>query len=296
MAKGCLSRQWRYAMSIALLCSGAYAEDNFLDYVTQMDETPRSSLWIEHQSSSDDSSDNYVDLGLYLNPSNKIQIGYGESQIEGISQSIETTNYSLQLIHHTKNNVDVGIGYSYWGNKDELWTETINLMLAIHGDDFSFRLQPRFTTLNIYTVPIMGVRRLGDTDSEGWSASLSYYGFENWIVNISTTDYEYDADLTKLNSFLGQIIFSNTTLLLSDNFLEKSTSLEIKWQFSHVDLGFVVSQSVSAIDHSDIDSRAINLEWFYHPDYSMFIEAGESVPESGDSGSSYVTAGFSALF
>ena len=190
MVKGCISRQWLYAVSMTLLCPGVYAEENFLDFVTKMEDTPRSSLWVEQQSSSDDSSDRYIELGLYLDPANKLQMGIGESHIEGVTQDIETTNYNLQLTHHTQNSIDIGIGYSFWGNDDELWTETVNLVLAIHEDNFSFRLQPRFTKLNIYTVPIKGTRRLGSTESEGWGASLSYYGFTNWVINISATDYQ----------------------------------------------------------------------------------------------------------
>lgn len=295
MIKGCLSQQWLSTLLVTLVCANSFAAESFLDYVSKIDDTPRSSLWMEYQTSDDDSTDFYLDMGLYLNSSDKLIIGIGESQIHDINQSINTTNYNLHFIHQSENNVDVGIGYSYWGNDNELWTQTVNLMLAIHSGDFSFRLQPRYTTLNIYTLPIMGNRRLINADSRGWGTSLSYYGFENWIVTISATDYDYDKDLTRLDTSLAQIIFSNTTLLLSDNFLEKSSSLEIKKQFSQFDLGFVVSKSVSAIDHSNIDSRAINLEWFIDSDYSLFLETGESLPESGDTGS-YITAGFSALF
>lgn len=295
MLKGWMPRYWMNAMFLLLLCPVAYAQESFLDYVTEMEDIPRSSLWLEYQSSDDDSTDFYMDLGLSLNSSNKLKLGIGESQLHDVTQSIDTENYDIQLVHLTPRDVDVGIGYAYWGNDDELWTETVNLMLVIHGEDFSFRIQPRFTTLHIYTVPIMGQRRLGETDSEGWGISFSYYGFENWTVNLSATDYEYDADLTKLNSLLAQFIFSNTALLLSDIFLEKSNSLEIKRQFNKIDLGFLLGQSVSAIDHSEIDNRAVNLEWYLHPDYSLFIETGETVPESGDPGT-YITAGFNALF
>lgn len=295
MVQYSLAQQWLSTLLTFLLCPVVFAQEGFLDYVAEMDDSPRSSLWMEYQSYEDDSTDFYMDLGLYLNPSNKLKVGIGESQLHDAGQSIDTDNYDIQLVHHTSHNMDIGIGYSYWGNNDELWTETLDLMFVVHGDDFSFRLQPRFTTLNIYTLPIMGQRRLGETDSEGWGISLSYYGTKNWTFNLSATEYDYDADLTKLNTLLAQFVFSNATLLLSDNFLEKSTSLEIIRQFGKIDLGVVIGQSVSAIDHSDIDNYAINLEWFLDPGYSLFMEAGKTVPESGDPGTS-ITAGFSALF
>ena len=295
MRKGCLFRQWLSILLITLVYSNSYAAEDFLDYVSNLDDNPRSSFWMEYQSHDDNSTDFYMDLGLYLNPDNKLMIGLGESQLQDANKSIDASNYSIQLIHHANSNIDVGIGYSYWGNDDELWTETFDFLLAIHSENFTLRFQPRFTTLNIYTVPIMGTRRLGDTDSEGWGLSLSYYGFKSWVINVSGTDYEYDADLTKLNTLLAQFIFSNTTLLLSDSFLEKSTTLEVKKQFNHFDLGLVAGQSVSAIDHSEVDSTAINVEWFVNKDYSLFFETGRVEPESDDPGE-YVTAGFSALF
>ncbi|MEJ2143279.1 MAG: hypothetical protein P8Y24_13170 [Gammaproteobacteria bacterium] len=295
MIKDSLTRHWLSALLIFLLCPVAFAQENFLDYVSEMDDTPPSSLWMEYQSNEDDSTDFYMDLGLYLNPSNTLKIGVGESQLHDAGQSIDTDNYDIQLVHHISRNIDIGIGYSYWGNKDELWTETLDLLFVVHGDDISIRLQPRFSTLNIYTVPITGQRRLVESNSDGWGVSLSYYAIKNWTFNLAATDYNYEVDLTKLNTLLARIIFSNATLLLSDNFLEKSTSFEIIRQFKNFDLGLVIGQSVSAIDHSDIDNYAINLEWYIHPDYSLFMETGETIPESGDPGT-YVTAGFSALF
>ena len=295
MEKGCLFRQWLSALSITLISTQGFANENFLDYVSELDSKPRSSLWVEYQEHDDDSTDFYMDLGLYLNDTNKLTIGIGESQLQDFNQSIDSNSYNIQLLHQTKNNFDMGIGYNYWGDDNELWTETYSLIFTLYGDGYSLRLQPRFTTLNIYTVPIMGTRHLGDSDSEGWGLTFSYYGFKDWVINISGTDYDYDADLTKLNTLLAQFIFSNATLLLSDSFIEKSTTFEIKKQFYDFDLGFVFGQSVSAIDHSKVDNMAVNFEWYFSNDYSLFLETGTAEPKSDDS-SKYITTGFSVLF
>ena len=295
MQKGCLSQQWLSTLLAALTCVNSFAAESFLDYVSEIDDIPRSSLWMEYQTSDDDSTDFYLDIGLYLNQSDKLKIGIGESQIHDLNQSIDTTNYNIHFIHQSEKNIDIGIGYSYWGNKDELWTETVELLLAFHNDNFSLRLQPRFTTLNAFTAPLAGRRRHGDSDGEGLGVSISYYGIKDWIFNFSTTEYDYDADLTKFDTLLAQLIFSNTTLLLSDNFLEKSNTFEIKKQFNHFDLGLLVGESTSAIDHSKVDSTAVNLESFINPNYSLFIETGKAEPESGDP-SNYLTVGINALF
>lgn len=295
MNKDFMGLAWLYFLLITMFPLNSFATESFLDYLSQVDDSPRLSFWMEYQSSDDDSTDFYMEMGLPVNPENRLQIGIGESQLHDENQGIDTSNYSIQLVHQTPGNVDLGIGYSYWGNDDELWTETVELLMAIHGDNFSIQIQPRFSKLNIYTVPIMGTRRLGDTDSEGWGISFNYYGLKNWLLTISGTDYEYDADLTKLNTLLSQFVFSNTTLLLSDSFLEKSTTLEIKKQFNTFDLGFAVSQSTSAIDHSEIDHNALNLEWFTSKDYSLFFETGSVLPEFGNS-SKYISMGIGALW
>lgn len=295
MLKGCLSQQWLSTLLVALLSANSFAAESFLDYVSKIDDTPRSSLWMEYQTSDDDSTDFYLDMGLYLNSSGKLIIGIGESQIHDFNQSIDTTNYNLHFIHQSENNVDIGIGYSYWGNDDDLWTETVELLLAFHSENFSLRLQPRFTTLNAFTAPLAGRRRHGDSDGEGLGVSISYYGIKDWIFTFSTTEYDYDADLTKFDTLLAQLIFSNTTLLLSDSFLEKSRSFEIKKQFNNFDLGLLIGESTSAIDRSKVDTAAVNLESFINRNYSLFIETGKAEPESDDP-SNYITVGINALF
>jgi hypothetical protein len=48
----------------------------------------------------------------------------------------------------------------------------------------------------------------------------------------------------------------------AESFLEKSSTFEIKKQFDNFDLGLLIGESTSAIDHNRVDSTAVNLESF----------------------------------
>ena len=290
MYQGCLFQQWRVVLLSVLVYSQSFAADNFMDFITELDDTPDPSIWMEYRSYDDDSTDFLMELALPISTLNRFTFGIGESQLHDINQSIDVKNYNIDWFHKASDSVEVGIGYAYWGNDSELWTETVNVLLTFDTRDFRFRIQPRFSTLNMFTALINGRRKLGNTDSKGLGLSLSYYGINDWIFNLSASRYDYEADLTKLNSLLAQLIFSNNTLLLSDSFQEESQTIQIKRQFNTFDLGVVIGRSVSAIDHSKMNSTAINFEWYFNEDVSLMLEAGQTEPEFDDPGNYISTA------
>ena len=271
---------------------------SFLNYLascllfTTMSESFASSFTLSGSSDSADSESHYIDVSIDINKQHNFYIGSGESTIKDTSGEIKTTNYNFGFSGLASDQFDYDIGYTFWGNKNEISNEALHFALSIYTDNWKFTIRPEVQDIILYTI---NTRQEIDIDASGIYNSVQYYGIENLELLYSHSSYNYSRNPGGLNTRLAILFFSNTTLLLSGNFIETKDLAEISfipasiaWLPERISLSF--SQTVNAVDKSETDTASLKISVNFSKNFSADFEAGEINPQNSENLSFFSTS------
>ncbi len=237
-------------------------------------ELQDNSLRLEYSSGLENSKNFYGELDLTIATNNHLLLGSGKSDILTSTNRLQLYNFMLGYNSPYGEPFEFGLVYDYWGNTDELWTNTLSIPLRWNTRDWSMTLQPQFMQINLYSQRFNKPRHLHHSNSRSLSGSIRYYGFDRWELGIAGSRYRYEADLGKLNNPLARLLFSDVTLVLSYGFPRSRFSGNIAYNFDAWRLGVKQEQTVSAVDSSRLIITSLNTSFYLTDDFSLSIEGG----------------------
>lgn len=240
------------------------------------------SLNLGYSTDSANINSQYIDLSFDLSKQTQLYFGGGSSTIEDSAGEIKTTSLNLGLSGIASDDFDYDMGYSFWGNKNEISSTTGYFSLAYYAEDWKLTLRPELQKILLYT---RNNRRQVDISGTGIYGGVEYFGFNNIELLFAHTSYSYNRNLALLNTRLADLFFSNTTLLLGSSFLETKNSAEItfvpstiNWLPERISLGY--AQSVNAIDKSISETLTATISLNLTKQLALQLETGEVRPEN----------------
>ncbi len=238
-------------------------------------------IGLSYSSDSNSTQNSLLDISFDAGEQTQLYLGVGESVIKDDSGEITVTSYNIGLSGIGNEQIDYDIGYSYWGNSNEISTETFYLSLSLYTEDWKFTIRPELQQIVLYT---KNARRQVDIDGSGFYSSIEYFGFDMVELFYARSNYSYNTNLTLLNTRLADLFFSNTSLLLSGSFIEKRDQAEVafipdsgKWLPKRIALSY--SQALIAIDKSHSETLALSLRFNLSKNIELELEGGEVRPE-----------------
>lgn len=201
-------------------------------------------------------------------------LGIGKSDL--LTQADRVNLYNLTLGYHSRYGAsfEYGLVYDYWGNTNDLWTNTLSIPLRWNSRNWSLSLQPQLMRIYLYSQRFNRPRRLHRSNSRALSSSVDYYGFKHWDLGVSGSTYHYQADLSRLNNPIASFLFNDVTLLLSYGFPRSRLAGSIAYDFDNWRLGIRQEQTISAVDASKLDITSINTSIYLSKRLSLIMEAG----------------------
>ena len=244
-----------------------------------------SEIGLSYSSDSNNTQSNLIDISFDANEQTQLYLGGGESVIKDNSGEITVTSYNIGLSGIGNEQIDYDFGYSYWGNSNEISTETFHFSLSLYTEDWKFMMRPELQQIVLYT---KNARRQVDIDGSGFYSSIEYFGFDMLEFFYARSNYSYNKNLALLNTRLADLFFSNTSLLLSGSFIEKRDQTEVafipgsnkKWLPKRIAVSY--SQALIAIDKSHSETLALSLRFDLSKNIELTLEGGEVRPELSD--------------
>lgn len=244
--------------------------------------TPQANeIGLSYSNDSNSTQSSLLDISFDMGEQTQLYMGGGESIIKDSSGEITTTSYNIGLGGIGNEQFDYDVGYAFWGNTNELTTETFNLSLSLYTQDWKFTIRPELQQIVLYT---KGSRKQINIDGSGFYNSIEYFGFDTIEFFYAHSSYHYNRNLAILNTRLADLFFSNTSLLLSGSFIEKRDQAEIAFNLAKYNwlpkrAAVSYSQSLIAIDKSHSETIALNLRFSLSKNIELELEGGKISPE-----------------
>lgn len=240
------------------------------------------SLSLGYAADSANTESRYIDFSFDISQQSQLYAGAGQSTIKDNAGEITTSSFNLGLSGIASEDFDYDIGYSFWGNKNEISNSTAYFSLSFYTQNWKFTLQPELQASILYT---KNNRRQVDIRGTGLYNSVEYLGIKNIELRYAHTSYNYNRNLASLNTRLADLFFSNTTLLLGSGFLETKdlaeisfTPSSINWLPEHIALSY--SRSVNAIDKTVSETVAAKFNLNLSKTTSLEVEVGAVQPKN----------------
>lgn len=253
----------------------------FLTLTLNTFNTQAGEAGLSYSSDSNNTQSSLLNVSFNTTKQTQLYLGGGESVIKDDNGEITVTSYNLGLSSIVDEQIDYDIGYSYWGNNNEISTENIHLSLSLYTEDWKFTLRPELQQIVLYT---KNLRRQIEIQGSGFYSSIEYFGFDTVGFFYARSNYSYNKNLSLLNTRLADLFFSNTALLLSGSFIEKRDQAEVAFNLSGNNglpkrIAVSYSQSLIAIDKSHSKTLAVSLRFDLSRNIELELEGGEVRPE-----------------
>lgn len=258
-----------------------------------------STLTVETGWDSEAGSDYYIEADLSSETGPQLLLA-ADSSVSATSTSETTTNsYLMGLYNNPAKALEFGVDYEYWGNSDELVTNTVRATLGWHRDNLSIRLRPQYRNITLYTrqLAMMNRRLSVDTSSTGLGIQFRYYRMSPLILSVGHLRNHYDANLSGLaTGLLPRYIFSPTTLDLAYGFERDRSYVDISVDFKYAKPGVEWWQSRSAVDNSEVTVYTAYASKRLSKSWKMRLEAGRETSGNTTDDIAIAGLGFSYLW
>ncbi|HEB55908.1 MAG TPA: hypothetical protein ENI98_06305 [Gammaproteobacteria bacterium] len=258
-------------------------------------ESQDNSLRLEYSSSLENSKNLYGQLDLVIATNNHLLLGSGKSDVLTSTNRLQLYSFMLGYNSPYGEAFEFGLTYDYWGNTNELWTNTLSMPLRWNIRDWSVALQPQFMRINLYSRGFNKPGHLHHSNSQSLSGAIRYYGFNRWELGIAGSRYRYETDPGKLNNPLARFLFSDVTLVLSYGFPRSRFAVNIAYNFDTWHLGLKQEQTISAVDSNRLVITSLNTSFYLTDNFSLSIESGYIDIENSEP-YDYLTLGMQVFF
>lgn len=257
--------------------------DTHVEFGTDMDfllrDKPIYTLWLEASYDTLDITDVYTELDVELPSGLAFQVGGGKTDYRFNDGFGDPINYHLGFSTARFERYVFGLTYEHWGVEDELLTDTFTADFSLNTTDWVLRLSPSYRDIELFSRVIRDRQFSVGTSSLGLEGEVIYFGIQNWALSATAAGFDYDNDITRLDSRLAFLRFNRGALFFSRGFLDKRYSGEIQHFFAWGSLGAEYGRSTSAVTETDADIIAGLSSVYLANRVTLYIEVGYVQPE-----------------
>jgi len=234
----------------------------------------QSSLWLDGGADSTDSNSARASLSLAVGEASWLRLGFGSDRIALDGDALDARSYRAGATIGELGNFDLAADYSYWGDPSEIVNQTGRLALKARLGDWDLALVPEYRAYQMYTRPILGIRREVEFDSTGWGAAVDYWAGDHWHVRLNGSAYTYSKDVTKLDTIIAQRVFTSKAFTLAAGLLDRYLNAEAGYRGEYAGVTLYHSRTVSAIDQSNVNFSGLLLDFYLNRALTLELEAG----------------------
>ena len=233
-----------------------------------------SSLWIDGGFDSTDSRSGHASLDLAIGESSRVRLGAGTDVIALDGDDLHARSIRAGLTLGGVGIFDLGADYSYWGDPSEIINQTGRVTVKAHLGDWDLAVIPEYRQYQMYTRPILGIRREAEFDSTGWGAAISYFPDDRWHFRLNGSAYTYSKDVTRLDTARAQWVFSSKAFTLAAGLLDHYLNAEFGYHGDVLGLTLYHTRTVSAIDLSNTNFSGAVLTFYISRSVTVELEGG----------------------
>lgn len=252
------------------------------------DAAPQNTARVVYGLDSENTRDLNVDVDLALGKRDRLTLGAGQTKTEGGLGDIILDSYTVGYRTQRLGRVEPGLEYRYWGERGEITLKTVEPSLAWQGEAWSLSLYGEYRDHFFLSRPIAGVRYPREMESKGWRIQAGYMPSRGWGASIEHAAYEFDTDLTQLNtaafSFLLTTVRGGT---IASTLNDRVDSFEVGYSWPDSYLGLAVTRSISAINLRYSDTFGLRHRFFPAKWLSVEMEGGISKTEGSNLETAY---------
>ena len=255
---------------------------------TANDTAPRNTARVVVGLDSADTRDLNVDVDLALGKRDRLALGAGQTRTEGGLGDIILDSYTVGLRTQRLGRVEAGLEYRYWGERGEFTLKTVEPSLVWQGEAWSLGLYAEYRDHFTLSRPIAGVRQPREMESKGWRVQTGYAPATGFGFSIEHAAYEFDIDLTQLNTnaflFLLSTVRGGT---IASTLSERVDSFEVGHYWPDSYLGLAMTRSISGITLKYSDTVGIRHRFYPAKWLSVEMEGGISTTEGSNLETAY---------
>ncbi len=269
---GCFRRYgFPVPVLVCLLLASAARSETIYDL---LEPPPAHRLWLEYNRGLEDSQSFYGELDMAIANGNRLLLGAGKSDVQGLTRRVDLYSYTVGLNTPWGEPFEAGVRYEFWGNTSELWTHTLSLPLTWNMADGYVGLRPGYTDIGLYVYRFNRPPRQTDTASQFIDLDIGYQGVEDWSLRLSTAWYRYDADLSRLQSPLASYLFSDITIVLGYGFPRQRLAGELTHDFGRLSLGAEYERTIVESDGSRLDVLSVKAAFRVDDTLGLYLQGG----------------------
>ncbi len=263
---------------VCLLLATAARSETIYDLLAP---PPEHRLWLEYNRGLEDSQSFYGELDLAIANGNRLLLGAGQSDIQGLTRRVDLYSYTAGLSTPYGEPFEAGMRYEFWGNTSELWTHTLSVPLAWNTPDWFLGLRPAYTRIYAYLRRFGTPIRQVETASQFVTGHLGYDGLPRWSFSLYGAIHHYDTDLSRFRNPLARYLFSDVTLVLGYGFPRRRLGAEMEYDFDAWRIGAGYEQTVSEVDASRLDVTTLKTAFRLHDRLTLHAQGGHVTSETG---------------
>ena len=192
-----------------------------------------------------------------------INFQISQSTLEDNGDTFDSDDYLVRTGWSVTDEMDLGLGYQYQGKSRELEIEQYALQLDWSPFPAFFSLQVSRGDVYLFTrditPPIEDIRNRVQSDMHSYAFGAGYW-FDSFSLSARSQRYDYERDLTALNTNrVVQFLLQPGALAQTGLLIAEQSSLTLDYPLDKRDLAWHVLISRSALDNSE--TRALQFDW-----------------------------------
>ena len=172
-----------------------------------------SSLLLELGADDEGGQDSFISIDTLLDQQHLIYFSHGRhtsTETGNLIGLFNASGFSTKLITFGVEDIantafNTGFGIEWWGNEDLLTTQTLRALLRYNWSNFSFDVTPQMQRIRFIDLQVADSQRSFDINSDGWSASVSYFSPRNWFVQLRRNENNYHYRESGLGVLLARV-------------------------------------------------------------------------------------------
>ncbi len=249
---------------------------------------PQNTARVVYGLDSEQTRDLSLDVDLALGKRDRLTLGAGQTKTEGGLGDIFLDSYTVGYRTQRLGRIEPGLEYRYWGERGEITLKTVEPSLVWQGEAWSLGLYGEYRDHFFLSRPIAGVRSPREMESKGWRVQTGYAPATGFGFSLEHGAYEFDVDLTQLNTnaflFLLSTVRGGT---IASTLAERVDSIEVGHYLPDSYLGLAATRSISGITLKYSDTVGIRHRFFPARWLSVEMEGGISTTEGSNLETAY---------
>ncbi len=214
-----------------------------------------------------------------------VSLSLASTRAEGVPEDIRTRSWDLALDHNF-GPVGLELSAGQWGDPEHFDSDDGSLALYHRGDNWYFAASYLVRDIDLTfraLLPQIAIERKLQTTATGLGLRARYTSENGVSVTVRGRQYDYDADVTRLDQLELLRRRAPTAITLAGALLDSSLSAGIEWPVGERLLNVMVARDATATDETDINSLSVGMLSPVGRNFDLDVSLGYSRAANGDS-------------